>query len=55
VLQGLFIYAPFMQEVFASRALSADSWLVVLALCAGMFLAVEVEKWLWRRAGVHRL
>jgi magnesium-transporting ATPase (P-type) len=55
VLQGLFIYAPFMQSVFATRPLGPQSWALVLALCAAMFLTVEIFKWLWRRVGVRRL
>lgn len=55
VVQGLFIYAPWMQAVFASQPLGLASWLTVLTLCAAMFLVVELTKWIWRRAGLHRL
>ncbi|MBE2258875.1 MAG: HAD-IC family P-type ATPase [Rhodobacteraceae bacterium] len=53
--QLLFTYAPALQEVFHSEGLDAASWLVILALGAGKFLAVEAEKAVLRRLPVGRL
>jgi len=55
VLQMLLTYAPPMQQLFGTAALDAGSWGVIGALAGGMFLAVEAEKWLLRRRGVHRM
>jgi magnesium-transporting ATPase (P-type) len=55
VLQLLFTYAGWMQQAFRSVALDAASWAAILGAGALVFLAVEAEKALWRRVGVHRL
>ena len=55
VLQVLLTYAPSMQRLFGTAALDASSWGVIAALAGGMFLAVEAEKWVLRRRGVHRM
>ena len=55
VLQMLLTYAPPMQRLFGTAALDASSWGVIAALAGGMFLAVEAEKWVLRRRGVHRM
>ncbi|WP_300659282.1 HAD-IC family P-type ATPase [Hydrogenophaga sp.] len=55
VLQMLLTYAPPMQRLFGTSALDASSWGVIAALAGGMFLAVEAEKWVLRRRGVHRM
>ncbi|MDA8095318.1 MAG: HAD-IC family P-type ATPase [Betaproteobacteria bacterium] len=47
--QLLFTYAPAMQRLFQTAALNTVSWLVILALALGLFLAVEVEKAVLRR------
>ncbi len=47
-LQLLFTYFHPMQEVFHTRALDIVSWLAIVALALGMFLAVEAEKALLR-------
>jgi magnesium-transporting ATPase (P-type) len=54
-LQLAFTYLPPMQEVFASAPLGLASWTLIVALAVGKFLAVEVEKAIWRRRGVLRL
>ncbi len=55
VLQMLLTYAPPMQRLFGTAALDAGSWGVIAALAGGIFLAVELEKWLLRRRGVQRM
>ena len=44
VFQLLFTYAPPLQQVFHTAPLDAASWLVILVLGTGKFLAVEAEK-----------
>jgi magnesium-transporting ATPase (P-type) len=55
VLQALFTYAPPFQRVFASAPLDPASWLVIGAMGTTLFLCVEAEKALLRRAAVRRL
>jgi len=52
VLQLAFTYAPPLQRLFQTTALDALSWLVILALGALLFLAVEAGKALLRRLRV---
>ena len=54
VLQLLFVYFGPMQSVFDTTPLSAVSWLMIVALAAVVFFAVEVEKAIWRWRGVRR-
>ena len=54
-LQLLFTYAPPMQHLFRSEALDALSWAAILGLGTTVFLAVEIEKMLLRRARVRWL
>jgi magnesium-transporting ATPase (P-type) len=54
VLQLLFVYFGPMQSVFDTTPLSTASWLTILALAAVVFVAVEVEKAVWRWRGVRR-
>ena len=54
-LQLAFIYAPPMQQLFKTTALDGDSHLLILALGALLFVAVEAEKWLLRRRGVQHM
>ena len=44
VLQLLFIYAPPMQMLFQTEALSLASWVNILAVALITFLIVEFEK-----------
>ncbi len=53
--QLLFTYAPPMQKMFQTAALDAASWLVILALGLGKFLAVEAEKAVLRRLKVQSM
>jgi len=47
VLQSVFIYAPPMQAVFDSAALSVGDWLLALAAASTVLPVVGAEKW-WR-------
>jgi len=53
--QLLFTYAPPMQQVFHTTALDITSWLLILALGLGKFLAVEAEKAVLRRLRVESM
>ena len=55
VFQLLFTYAPPFQQMFHTAALDALSWLLILALGAGKFLAVEAEKAVLRRLQVRSM
>src|SRR5690606_3963038 len=55
LLQLLFTYAPFMQQLFRSTPLPPSSWAMILAMGAGLFLLVETEKAVLRRRGLYRL
>lgn len=54
VAQLLFTYAPFMQRVFVTQALSPAGVLVVMAAGTGLFLCAEAEKWLRSRFVLSR-
>src|SRR5690606_29069302 len=51
VLQLAYVYAPPLQAVFGSTALSADEWSLVLLAGAMVFTVAELEKFLIRRLG----
>lgn len=53
--QLLFTYAPPMQQLFQTAALDAASWLLILTLGLGKFLAVEAEKAVLRRLNVQSM
>ena len=55
VFQLLFTYAPPMQKVFLSTGLDLASWGMILALGALLFLAVEIEKAIWRAFQIKRM
>jgi len=55
VVQGLFTYAPPMQALFQTVALDVRAWALIAALGAATFLAVDLEKAVWRRFGVRRM
>ncbi len=44
IFQLLFTYAPFMQNVFDTRALSFDSLLLVFGTGVAVFVLIEIEK-----------
>ena len=50
--QLLFTYAPFMNLLFHTAPINAESWLRIFAVAVAAFLAVELEKWIrFRRDG----
>jgi P-type Ca2+ transporter type 2C len=49
VLQLMFTYVPFMNEIFASSPISGGLLLYPLAVGLGIFLIVELEKWVVNR------
>ncbi|MCR2784307.1 MULTISPECIES: cation-transporting P-type ATPase [unclassified Microbacterium] len=52
-LQLVYTYVPFMNDLFGSRPLALNSWLLPIVLSILIFLAVEVLKALRRRRTVH--
>ncbi|WP_018410685.1 HAD-IC family P-type ATPase [Methyloversatilis thermotolerans] len=54
-LQLAFTYSLPMQQLFHSRGLDLNSWLIILSLGLLVFLAVEFEKAVLRRLAIHRL
>jgi magnesium-transporting ATPase (P-type) len=55
IFQLLFTYAPPMQKIFQTAGLDLLSWGVILALGVLLFLAVEIEKAVWRALKISRL
>jgi magnesium-transporting ATPase (P-type) len=54
-VQLLLTYAPPMQTIFQTAALGLTSWLVIFGLGLLKFLAVELEKGLWRHFNVRSM
>jgi magnesium-transporting ATPase (P-type) len=52
-LQLLYTYAPPMQKLFGSTALSLDEWGLVIAASSLVLIGSEVEKWALRRFDLH--
>jgi Ca2+-transporting ATPase len=50
VLQLATVYVPALDNVFKTEPLSASELALALAASAGIFVAVEIEKWLKRRS-----
>jgi len=50
--QLAFVYLPPMNELFGTAPIASQEWAVIVLLGAVIFAIVEIEKWLWRRAGV---
>lgn len=50
LLQLVFVYSPWLQQVFGSTALSGAEWLRVILCGLGVFAGVELEKWLRRQS-----
>ncbi len=50
LLQAMFVYAPFMNGWFGTAPLAARHWLIPVAVALPIFLIVEVEKAVVRRA-----
>ena len=44
--QLLFTYAPVMNQLFHTAPMSGESWLRIVSVAAGVFIVVEIEKWL---------
>lgn len=55
VFQLMFTYAPYMQLLFRPESLSASSWGVIAGLGAVKFIAVEIEKAVWRYFKIVRI
>jgi magnesium-transporting ATPase (P-type) len=51
-LQLAFTYLPVMNTLFGTSPIGIEVWGVAIVLGLGVFLLVEVEKWLWRKRGV---
>ena len=51
VLQALFTYAPFMQELFGTVAIGFAEWARITAFGVLLFAVVEIEKYLIGRGG----
>jgi Ca2+-transporting ATPase len=49
ILQLLFTYAPFMNNIFSTEAISTAAWLRIIAVGFISYWIVEFEKWLHRR------
>ncbi len=49
LIQMAFIYLPFLQPIFETEALGPEELLLVALVTPIPFIAVEIEKWLFRR------
>lgn len=49
MLQMAFTYLPFMQCLFGSEGLAFRHWLAIVTVSGLVYLAVELEKRIWRR------
>jgi Ca2+-transporting ATPase len=54
-LHLLLIYAPALQSVFGTEALSAPAFAVACGLAALVFVGVEIEKWAIRHGWLYRV
>lgn len=52
-LQLIFTYAPFMNQMLKSRPLDAEAWLRCVSVGLGLFLLVEIEKFVRRKRSAH--
>ena len=53
-LQGLFTYAPFMNQIFDTAPLAASDWWPVLALGVVIYVIIGALKWVDNRRPVNR-
>ncbi|MFH2133725.1 MAG: cation-transporting P-type ATPase [Pseudomonadota bacterium] len=53
VIQALFTYLPFMQDMFGVVALDAAAWGLILIFGVLLFIAIELEKWVFRNLYTH--
>lgn len=49
LIQLLFTYVPFMNDLFQSAPISLEIWLNVIAVSIAAYVIVEIEKWLRRK------
>jgi Ca2+-transporting ATPase len=45
----LIIYVPFLQNAFGTYVLSAQDWVIILALAFTIVPVLELAKWMGRR------
>ncbi len=50
LIQLLYTYAPFMNDLFSSAPMSLTLWLDVLGVSLAAYILIEIEKWLRRRS-----
>ena len=55
LLQLALTYAWPLQELFKTAPIDGHTWLFIGLLSVAIFVLVEIEKWAWRLAGIHRL
>ena len=55
LLQAGFVYLPVMNDIFGSRPLPPESWLLIGLVATGVFVVIEAEKWWRRRLGHSQL
>lgn len=54
LIQTMFTYAPFMNNLFQSAPISLELWLNILAVSIAAYTIVEFEKWLRRKLASSR-
>ncbi len=54
LIQVLYTYAPFMNELFDSAPISLALWLNVLTVALIAYIVIEFEKWIRRRLSVAK-
>ena len=52
--QLLFTYVPWMQQLFGTSSLDAETWGIMLIVASSVFIVVEAEKYLMRRVSQRR-
>ena len=52
-LQVLFTHTSFMQTIFDTRPLSAETWFRLVVVASSVYLIVEAEKWFMRRCRIQ--
>lgn len=55
VLQLLYTYSAPLQHLFQSVPLGGMSWSIIIGLGLLLFLAIELEKSVWRRFGIYHM
>ena len=54
LIQLLFTYAPFMNNLFQSAPINLELWLSILAVSIAAYIIVEFEKWLRRKLAFRK-